>query len=109
MAQYILIEQVWDNSKFHCPVCGAPICSADSLTDHPCPHLLFSWIDEVGEYENLSPSLEEKIDFEEVIGPWDEDLLNKLPATAVVFAFEIRDMACGPITHTVAHAINFPE
>ncbi len=107
MAQYITIQHLWNDLKFHCPVCGAQVCSANGLTARPCPHLLFSWIEQVGVFENLSPSLEGKIDFEEVFGPSDEELLNKLPETAVVFAFEIHEMACGPITHAVVHAINF--
>jgi hypothetical protein len=109
MAQYVTIEQIWDNSRFHCPVCGALVCTADSLTEKPCAHVLFSWIDEVGEFENLSPLLEGKLDFEDAPHPNYEEVMEKLPDTAVLFAFDIHSKGCGPITNTVVHAINFSD
>ena len=111
MAEHILITQSWYGSRFHCPACGAVVCSDKDLTDKPCKHLLFSWINEVGEYHNLKPSLQPHIDAlidsDECFLPEDQEFLEGCPETAVLFAFEAREMACGPITTQIVHAIDF--
>jgi hypothetical protein len=86
MAQYITIQNFWESPKFHCPVCGAEVFTENGEpTDKPCEHVLFSWIDQVG------------------------DFLSRCPDTAVLFAMESSGMACGPVSLTVIHAIKFPE
>jgi hypothetical protein len=107
MAQYVVMEQTWEDSKFHCPACGALVCTGEEISEKPCKHVLFSWINEVGEFENLDPSLKDLVESEDFIAPSDEEFLNKCPDTAVLFAFDIHQMACGPITTTVVHGIDF--
>lgn len=41
-------------------------------------------------------------------GACDAELLDKLPESAVVFAFTEHGLACGPVSTTVVHCIEFP-
>jgi hypothetical protein len=109
MAQYIQIEQMWEDTNFYCPVCGKIVCKKGEFTEKPCKHLLFSWIDQVGEFENLDPSLETLVESEDFFHPSDQEFLDKCPDTAVLFAFDARTMACGPVSCIVVHGIKFPE
>lgn len=109
MAQYIHIKQTWEDTIFHCPVCGQVVCKEGEFTDKPCKHLLFSWVDQVGEFENLAPEIGPLVESEDFFLLSDEEFLEKCPDTAVLFALESKSMACGPVYCTVVHAINFPE
>jgi hypothetical protein len=111
VTQYIEIQKRWVSHNFHCPVCGAEVFSEDGEpTGDPCQHVLFSWIDEVGEFYNaadeVKPILE---DDENWLSPSDEEFLSRCPDTAVLFALESSGIACGPVSFTVIHAIKFPE
>jgi hypothetical protein len=114
VAQYITIENNWQRAVFHCPACGKPVFTErGEPTNKPCSHLLFSWINEIGEFYNAAAEIgdflkdNEKSDMR--LTPWDEEFLVNLPETAVLFGFELHGMACGPVCTTVVHAIKFPS
>ena len=111
MAQYTTIRICWDTPEFHCPVCGAEVFSVSGEpTAKPCDHLLFSWIDQVGEFYNTADEVNALIEDEETWSSLsDGEFLARCPDTAVLFAFEFSGMACGPVSLTVIHAIKFPE
>lgn len=111
MAQYITIQNFWESPKFHCPVCGAEVFTENGEpTDKPCEHVLFSWIDQVGDFYNAADEVNGLLeDDENWFSPSDEEFLSRCPDTAVLFALESSGMACGPVSLTVIHAIKFPE
>jgi hypothetical protein len=113
MAQYITIENNWQGAAFYCPACGKPVFTErGEPTNKPCPHLLFSWINEIDEFYNaddIRDFLERNEKSEMRLAPWDEEFLESLPEAAVLFGFELHGMACGPVCTTVVHAIRFPS
>jgi len=114
MAQLIEIENIWSGPQFCCPVCGKEVYSVNGEgTSKPCDHLLFSWIDVVGEYENSSIEtkktlklLSDEDGYEP--SPCEDEFLNAMPENAVLFAFTEHGFACGPVSTTVIHGIQFP-
>jgi hypothetical protein len=110
MAQFVTIQNNWDSAKFHCPACGAEVFTGDGeATDKPCEHVLFSWIDAVGDFYNAAEALKELLEDEDSWSyPSDEEFLSRCPDTAVLFALEHSGMACGPVSLTAIHAIEFP-
>lgn len=111
MGQYIKIQSCWESSKFHCPVCGAEVFTANGEpTDKPCEHVMFSWISEVGDFYNVAEQVNSILeDDENWVSPSEEGFLSRCPDTAVLFALEFSSMSCGPVSLTLVHAINFPE
>lgn len=115
MAQIIEIENTWQGAKFCCPACGKAVFTEDGVpTDTPCEHVLFSWINEVGDYYNpcsdivkLLQKSEEEDEF--MPSPYDEEFQDSLPETAVLFALSEHGIACGPVCTTIIHAITFPS
>lgn len=114
MAQLVEIDNFWNGVAFYCPACGAEIYAPEGQgTQSPCEHLLFSWIDAVGEYENphsevatLLEKLTAEDDYEP--SPFDDNLLEGLPDNSVLFSLTHHGMACGPVSTTVMHAVRFP-
>lgn len=115
MAQLIEIDNLWNGVAFYCPACGAEVYSDQGApTDDPCEHVLFSWIDAVGEYDNAVP------EFQQIVDRWaesdslepapcDEEFVNSMPEHTVLFALIHRGMGCtGPGSTTVVHGIRFP-
>ena len=111
MGKYVSIQQEWQSPKFHCPACGAEVFTENGEpADKPCEHVLFSWIDQVGDFYNTAEEVGELIeDDENWFSLSTEDFLSRCPETAVLFALEVSGMACGPVRLTVVHAIKFPE
>ncbi len=115
MAQYIEIEDAWRTTKFCCPACGQEVCSEDGeFADKPCEHVLFSWINEVGEYYNPCPEIQRMVEESERTDelescPFDEEFQQLFPDNAILFAFTSHGMACGPVSTTVVHGIRFPH
>ena len=115
MAQTVEIENFWNGVAFYCPACGAEVYSPDGQgAASPCEHLLFSWIDAVGEFENPNPNLSTLIErltsddgYEP--SPFDDAFLEGLPDNSVLFSMIHHGTACGPVSMTVLHAIQFPE
>jgi hypothetical protein len=59
MGQYVEIESCWDSASFHCPVCGRVVFTEDGdAMQNPCEHVLFSWINQVGEYYNPAADMQ---------------------------------------------------
>lgn len=114
MAQLVEIDNFWNGVAFYCPACGAEVYAPEGQgTCTPCEHLLFSWIDAVGDFENARPEIQEILEQvstedEPEPCPFDEVLLDALPDNTVVFALTHHGMACGPTSLTVFHAIQFP-
>lgn len=114
MAQLVEINGVWSGATFHCPACGEPVFICGEPALECCPHVMFSWIDMVGDYYNVSKSFRQIIkqyeDSDELEpGACDTELLDKLPENAVAFAFTEKGLACGPVSTTVVHCIEFPS
>lgn len=115
MAQIIEIENYWQGTKFCCPACGKEVFTEDGGPAlKPCEHVLFSWISEVGEIYNPSAQVQRLMDESEARdemppSPYDDELVDALPDNAVLFALTEHGMACGPVSLTVVHAINFPQ
>ena len=116
MAQYITIDNSLMTAVFHCPICGSQAFSElGEPTNRPCDHLLFSWISEIGEFDNAAVEVkaifsggeEDGLD-EYSFAPWDEKFQQLLPEHAVLFAFESQGMACGPVSLTIVHGIKYP-
>lgn len=100
-------------SGLHCPLCGVAIVvpEEDIFT---CPHLLFAWIDVVGDFldEQTRPEIRELAcceEEDEFYSPLDEEFLAKCPRNTVVFALTEHGMACGPVSTTVAVGFKFPD
>lgn len=108
MAQYITIQDYWNSAKFHCPACGAVVFTeGGEPTNKPCEHLLFSWINEVGEFYNAAEGLNELLeDDESSSDPSDDEFLSRCPDTAVLFALESSES--WPVSIRVVHAFKFP-
>ncbi len=107
MAQYIDIHNNWESARFHCPACGAVIFDErGEPTPNPCKHLLFSWIDEVGDFYNPADEVKQILEEDDIL-PFDDETLEKFPETTVIFRLVSFGMACGPVSITVIHAINF--
>ena len=99
------------SANFHCPACGAEVFTeTGNPTDKPCEHLLFSWINEVGEFYNAA---EEVCALVEDHGNWilrsQVEFLERCPDTAVLFALSDIGVTGGLSMLTVIHAIKFPE
>ena len=115
MAQYIEITKVWNGTKYCCPVCGSEVFDDNGEpTGRPCKHVLFSWIDAVGDYYNPALEIQRLIQqWEETDefgpSPSDDEFLKLLPENSVLFALTEHGMACGPVSITVVHGIRFPS
>jgi len=58
---FLKIQTSWgfDEIEFqHCPVCGSPVLG----NVNPCEHLLFSYSNEVGEFQNVATSVRSAVD-----------------------------------------------
>lgn len=111
MGQYVEIESCWDSASFHCPVCGRVVFTEDGdATQNPCEHVLFSWINQVGEYYNPATDMQTLLgDQDAMLSPWDDEFLERCPESAVLFGFTSHGMACGPVSLTIVHGIRFPK
>ena len=108
MPQSVMIHHDWESARFHCPVCGTLIFEDDgSPVDAPCEHLLFSWISELAEFYNPAEEVRDLADDEGFHSPTDEEVLSRLPDTAVLFEFRSYEMSLGPVSLSIVHAINF--
>jgi hypothetical protein len=101
-----------DHSNFYCPVTGQLIVNDEVFQASPAT--VFTYIDEVGEFEHILPELNEI--WEGVEAETDDDdfeidrfekFVKKIEDGAIV-CFEITTfgMSCGPVSSTVRIAIN---
>jgi hypothetical protein len=81
---------------------------ASGPTEDPCPHLLFTYVSEVGAYETVADTLKEaitslvesEVDFP---APWDDSILDVLDDKDVVFSLH----STPPAGITIAAGIRF--
>ena len=100
-------------SGLYCPVCGAALVVPEEDV-HSCPHVLFAWIDMVGDFldDCTKPEIRALAypdDVDEVYSPLDDEFLAKCPNHTVVFALTESGFACGPVSCTIAVGIKFPD
>jgi len=101
-----------DGFNFYCPVTGIRILGEGAHQTSPA--VAFTYIDEVGELQDLSPELQEIRDrVVQESGPDDSawDRYQKFVAlisddSIVCFEITVCGMACGPVSSTVRIAIN---
>lgn len=101
-----------DHSNFYCPVTGQLITGDQVFQASPAT--VFTYVSEVGEFEQITPELKELWDSVEAEADEDdfdidlfEKFAEKIEDDAIV-CFEITTfgMACGPVSSTVRIAIN---
>ena len=101
-----------DHSNFYCPVTGQLIVNDEVFQASPAT--VFTYIDEVGEFEHILPELNEiwegveaEADDDDFAIDLFEKFVEKIEDGAIV-CFEITTfgMACGPVSSTVRIAIN---
>ena len=107
-----------DFSNFYCPVCGRHLIGEDCIDD-PCEHVLFIFVDSIGEFTHYDDSLREPVekwiqDDDEFADKIEEDgkgiidhLQQLVPETAVTISITTSGMACGPTWNTDFICINF--
>lgn len=101
-------------APFHCPVCGTQLLNPEEGL-RSCAHLLFAWIDVVGEFDQelTRPEIHELAEGLDEDGLWaspcEDEFLEKLPRNSVAFAFTEHGIACGPISNTVVIGVQFPQ
>lgn len=102
-------------SSLHCPVCGTGIFLPQEDVGM-CPHLLFAWIDVVGDF--LDPQTRPEIralarpeDEDEIYSPLEDEFLAKCPRHTVVFTLTESGFGCSgaPSSITVAAGFKFPD
>jgi hypothetical protein len=101
------IELDLDHVNFYCPVTGEQIVSSELCT--PSPATAFIYLDEIGDFVEISEEfaeINEKIIEKE---NEDEDFFHfetfmkaiKKIKNLIVFSITTRGMACGPVSSTV--------
>jgi hypothetical protein len=79
---------------FHCFVCGTQVQdSQGNINPNPCKHVLFHWINEVGEYEAVNPVIQSLVDEAEDeegdgLSPFDPEFQEACPNNSVLFFVE---------------------
>jgi hypothetical protein len=106
--QLVEIHATWDEPDFHCPACGEAIFLKEGSTDKPCPHLLFTYISEVGQYETVADAVKETLTSlveseDDLPAPWDDRLLDILDDKDVVYSLH----STPPSGMTIAAGIRF--
>jgi hypothetical protein len=106
--QLVEIHATWDEPNFHCPACGKAVFFAKGPTDDACPHLLFTYVSEVGQYETVAEAVKETLkslrDSEAGLEPpWEYSVINVLDDRDVVFSLH----STPPSGITIAAGIRF--
>ena len=127
----VKLEWNGDPAPFYCPVCGKVVFDVDSDEDY-CKHIIFTYIDVVGEYESIPEHLLEKagqylkengtvcFDCEPELIEYCMhadffDFLDALSYTidspsAFIISLTTNGMACGPCSCTPVIGVDFkPE
>ena len=115
MTQIVNIDNYWQGLKFCCPACGCEVFTDNGEpATEPCEHLVFSWIGDADEFYNPSQRVQQVVEKAEEMdemspSPFEDEFQQTLPDNTVMFALTEYGMACGPVSFTVVHAIEFPE
>ena len=94
---------------FYCPACGAEVMGEEGFAS--CPHLLFTYLDLVGEFEAVAPDLADLVQAVRSEEDRDEDpvdaLLGHLDSKSILaFSLTTSGMACGPVSATLSLAFD---
>ena len=106
---------------FYCPVTGHLI--KDDHSYQPSPATLFTFVDEVGDFETLHPNLqgkwdkikeqaendEEEEDYIDTENLFDRFLEQVNITSLVCFIITTRGIACGPVSSTVRIGIDMNQ
>jgi hypothetical protein len=104
----------YSGAPFSCPICGREIFTPEGeAVSAPCDHLVFSWLDLIGEFLNPSPEVarlaaEWENDPEPETFPWDKEFHDLFADSVVMFGCATRGVACGPVGAMLVHAVKFP-
>lgn len=113
-APLVSIECDSAGASLFCPVCGKQLLFPETGPSG-CEHLLFAWIDLVGDFEGdltrpeiraIAASLEDDEDFSTVCDP---AFLERLPSNSVVFALTENAMVHGCGAATAVLGVQFPD
>jgi hypothetical protein len=107
-----IVKLCLDHQNFHCPVTGQRITSDE--TYEPSPAMVFMYLDEIGEFQDIDPDLQEVFDeVESEFGDelWPDELFAKFcdriqSEGLVCFEIATHGMACGPVSSTVRIGID---
>ena len=105
----------YDEMDFDCPVCDKKLVTEDEGTHELCEHVLFVYLDAIGEFESSSSEIDalvekirkEKSDPDDGYYDGDimEDLLEALPENVTIHQMTGHGIACGPISFTMSVGI----
>ncbi|MFN9602313.1 MAG: hypothetical protein ACK6A7_02565 [Planctomycetota bacterium] len=101
-----------DHSNFYCPVTGKLIADDDSFEASPAT--VFTYVNEVGEFDTIAPELlaiweqvEAETDEEDFDADPFEIFCQRIEDDSIVcFEITTHGFACGPVSSTVRIAIN---
>jgi len=104
-----MLDLQWDGNspEFYCPACGKAVYQ-DNKTPRRCRHIIFSYIDSVGEVDYVAEGLERledaAADAEDPVG----FLLKKLPKSGSTCCISIttHGIACGLVSETIKIAVD---
>jgi hypothetical protein len=108
MSNFAKLEINEANAIF-CPVCGHLIMGEDE--GDKCKHVMFTYIDVVGEFLDVAPKYKEilrKIEEDEDVSDPFGEAVEKIKEPGVLFlSLTTSGVACGPVSSTACVAINF--
>ena len=108
MANIINVEWTQSNLEMNCPCCRSKAIASNGLVvSATCPHFLFSWNDEIGDFVDCVESVEQaSIQAGALANATEPEFVDSLPTSANLFRIEIRDHADGPVVETRVHAFD---
>ena len=104
------VELILYHLNFYCPVTGQQI--VDSEFHEPSPATVFTYLDELGEFQDIDPEFRDVFDsIEKKDGDCADNIFAKLKEritneAIVCFTITFRGMACGPVATTVRIGID---
>jgi hypothetical protein len=92
ISKWIDFDHMDEPQPFFCPFCGSQLLTP-ALVENPCEHLMFSWLNEVPEFEKASAATlevlkklrQEDEDFDD--DPRNEQFLNAMPPNTILISF----------------------
>jgi hypothetical protein len=112
--QFVRFSVLRESAEFHCPACGVLISDADgTVSKSPCPHLLFIWFDDAGQFgavaERMRAIVARVEDPLAPCAPWDEEFIAACPDGTVLFALTWDDSTNGIPATTALVGIDFGD
>ncbi len=108
MATVSTLDRHQPTHRAECPCCSAPLLDDDGKATASCPHFLYCWNGGVSDFDECTAEVEAILDRlpARIVEPTDQELLAALPREAVVYEFQTREFACGPVVRTDVLAID---